>query len=306
MGDPLREWGAARTVRVPGLSASVRRGGLLVLGSLLACGPSSGGGGAAAGGDGAGAMAVGEAPQGDASASLRIVSYNIRHGRGTDDHLDLERTAAALRRLQPDLVGLQEVDRGAERSGGVDQAAELGRSLDMTPLFGAFMDYQGGEYGMGILSRHPVARSWSIPLPEGNEPRVALAAAIALPGGDTVVAVNVHFDWVDDDGFRFAQASTLAAVLDTLSHPWVLLGDFNDEPGSRTLELFQARALEADKPADAAFTFSSDDPRKEIDFIFAAPAGAWQVLEARVVDERPTSDHLPVLAVLEWNGGEGR
>lgn len=301
MGDPLRKWGVMGTARVPGLSAVVRRGGLVLLGSLLACGPSSGGGG---GEDGGGAAVAGEAPRGEAGA-LRVVSYNIRHGRGTDDLLDLERTAAALRRLEPDLVGLQEVDRGAERSGGVDQATELGRSLGMTPLFGAFMDYQGGEYGMGILSRHPVARSWSIPLPEGNEPRVALAAEIALPGGDTVVAVNVHFDWVDDDGYRFAQASTLAAVLDTLSHPWILLGDFNDEPGSRTLELFQVRALEADKPADGSFTFSSDDPRKEIDFIFAAPAGGWRVLEARVVDERPTSDHLPVLAVLERSGGEG-
>jgi endonuclease/exonuclease/phosphatase family metal-dependent hydrolase len=305
-GDPLREWGAVWTLRWRPLSATVRGGGLLVLGSLLACGPSSGGGGAGAGGDAVdGAVVVGEPPPGEAG-DLRIVSYNIRHGRGTDDLLDLERTAAALRRLEPDLVGLQEVDRGAERSGGVDQATELGRSLAMTSLFGAFMDYQGGEYGMGMLSRHPVARSWSIPLPEGKEPRVALAAEIVLPGGDTVVAVNVHFDWVDDDGYRFAQASALAAVLDTLSHPWVLLGDLNDEPGSRTLELFQTRALEADKPAGGAFTFSSDDPRKEIDFIFAAPAQGWRVLETRVVDERPTSDHLPVLAVLEWNGGGRR
>lgn len=279
----------------------LRVAGWVLLGLLVGCGPPSGGE-PGSGGAGSGAALQGSAGDGDAGA-LRVVSYNIRHGRGTDDVLDLERTAAALRALEPDLVGLQEVDRGAERSGGVDQAVELGRSLGMTPLFGAFMPYQGGEYGMGILSRHPVVRSWSIPLPEGNEPRVALAAEIVGPGGETVVAVNVHFDWVDDDGFRFAQASALAAVLDTLTHPWVLLGDFNDEPGSRTLELFQARALEADKPAGGDFTFSSDDPRKEIDFIFAAPAGGWRVREARVVEERPTSDHLPVLAVLEWNGG---
>lgn len=272
---------------------------LLALGVLTGCGPSA---------DGApgGAAAADEGGWDGGAGAFRIVSYNIRHGRGTDEVLDLERTATALRALEPDLVGLQEVDRGAERSGVVDQATELGRSLGMTPLFGAFMDYQGGQYGMGMLSRHPVVRSWSIPLPEGNEPRVALAAEIVLPGGETVVAVNVHFDWVDDDTFRFAQASALAAVLDTLSHPWILLGDFNDEPGSRTLELFQARALEADKPPEDHFTFSSDDPRKEIDFIFAAPAGAWGVREARVVDERPTSDHRPVLAVLERNGGGGR
>jgi endonuclease/exonuclease/phosphatase family metal-dependent hydrolase len=180
----------------------------------------------------------------------------------------------------------------------VDQAAALGRRLGMHHAFGAFMDYQGGRYGMALLSRHPIVRSWPVPLPEGNEPRIALAAEIALPGGDTITAVNVHFDWVDDDAFRFAQASRLAAILDTLSRPYVLLGDFNDQPGSRTLALFRARASEARKPAIEHFTFSATAPEKEIDFIFAAPAGAWEVGEARVVRERIASDHRPVVAML--------
>jgi endonuclease/exonuclease/phosphatase family metal-dependent hydrolase len=229
---------------------------------------------------------------------LQVVSYNIRHGRGSDDSLDLARTAAVLRALTPDLVGLQEVDDRVTRSGGVDQAADLGRRLGMQHAFGAFMEYQGGRYGMALLSRHPIVRSWSVVLPEGNEPRIALAAEIALPGGDTITAVNVHFDWVDDDAFRFAQASTLAAVLDTLSRPYVLLGDFNDQPGSRTIALFRARAAEARKPAAEHLTFSSTAPEKEIDFIFAAPAGAWEVGEARVVRERIASDHRPVVAPL--------
>lgn len=238
------------------------------------------------------------APTASSGVALRVVSYNIRHGRGSDDSLDLARTAGVLRALAPDLVGLQEVDDRVTRSGRVDQAAELGRQLGMRHAFGAFMDYQGGRYGMGILSRHAIVRSWSIALPEGNEPRVALAAELALPGGDTIVAVNVHFDWVADDAFRFAQASALAAVLDTLSRPYVLLGDFNDEPDSRTLALFRARAREARKPAGERFTFSATAPEQEIDFIFAAPAGGWEVGEARVVGERLASDHRPVVAVL--------
>jgi len=237
--------------------------------------------------------------EGRSTGTLRVVSYNIRHGRGRDDVLDLDRTAATLQALSPDIVGLQEVDRGVERSEGVDQAAELGRTLGLHASFGAFMDYQGGQYGMAILSRHPILRSWPVDLPPGNEPRIALAAAVALPGGDTVVVVNVHFDWVDDDAFRFLQAATLASVLDTLSHPYILLGDLNDEPGSRTLALFHERAQEAAKPAADAFTFSSDDPRKEIDFIFAAPRTGWQVRETRVIQEPLASDHRPVLAVLE-------
>lgn len=227
-----------------------------------------------------------------------MVSYNIRHARGIDEAVDLERTAAVLRALAPDLVGLQEVDREVERSGRVDQAAELGRILGMTPVFGAFMPYQGGHYGMAILSGLPVVRSWEIELPEGEEPRIALAAELVLPAGDTIVAVNVHFDWIDEDGDRFRQASALTRALDALPYPWILLGDFNDEPGSRTLALFQERATEAAKPEGRSFTFSTDDPRKEIDFVFAAPASGWEVREARVVDEPTASDHLPVLVVL--------
>jgi endonuclease/exonuclease/phosphatase family metal-dependent hydrolase len=151
---------------------------------------------------------------------------------------------------------------------------------------------------MGILSKHPIVRSQAIRLPNGNEPRVALLAEVALPEHDTIAVVNVHFDWVQNDTLRFAQAQALTRVLDTLSRPWVLLGDFNDRPGSRTLALFSARAAEARKPDRDHFTFSSTAPAQEIDFIFASPARSWRVGEARVVTEPMASDHRPVHATL--------
>jgi endonuclease/exonuclease/phosphatase family metal-dependent hydrolase len=229
---------------------------------------------------------------------LTVASYNIRHGRGGDDIINLPRTAAVLRLLGPDIVGLQEVDHRVTRSGGVPQADSLGRLLDMEAAFGAFMPYQGGEYGMAILSRYPIVGQASIRLPEGNEPRIALRADVLLPNGDTIAVVNVHFDWVADDAYRVAQASFLTTVLDTLSRPYILLGDFNDVPGSRTLDLFTARATEARKPRGDRFTFSATELEKEIDFIFAAPDSRWEVGAAQVVDERVASDHRPVVARL--------
>jgi endonuclease/exonuclease/phosphatase family metal-dependent hydrolase len=229
---------------------------------------------------------------------LRIASYNIRHGRGTDDALDLARTAKVLGSLTPDIVGLQEVDDRVERSGRVNEAEWLGHTLGMQHAFGAFMPYQGGEYGLAILSRYPIESQTAIRLPDGNEPRVALLARLRLPNGRPLAVVNVHFDWVKDDGFRFAQATALSQVLDTLSVPYVLLGDFNDEPGSRTLALFQARAIELKKPRDDHFTFSSTEPVKEIDFVFVAPAAAWGPGTAKAVTERLASDHRPVIATV--------
>jgi endonuclease/exonuclease/phosphatase family metal-dependent hydrolase len=234
-----------------------------------------------------------------APLELRVVSYNIKHGRGMDEVVDLERTAAVIRPLRPDIVGLQEVDDRAKRSGSVAEAERLGQLLGLQHAFGKFMDFQGGAYGLAVLSRHPIVRSTPVQLPEGNEPRVALMVEIRLPDGSTMAAINLHFDWVRDDGFRYAQAETLAKHLDTLKMPYVLLGDFNDVPGSRTLALFRARATEAAKPAGGNLTFSSTKPEREIDYIFYAPADAFRAREVRVIDEAVASDHRPVLAVLE-------
>jgi hypothetical protein len=175
---------------------------------------------------------------------LRVVSYNIKHGRGNDDVVDLERTAGVIRAQRPDIVGLQEVDERAERSGKVPQAERLGQLLGMHHAFGRFMDYQGGAYGMAILTRQPIVSTRSIQLPEGNEPRIALSVQVTLPeqapgrrqgyggqapglrqgyGGQALTIVNVHFDWVNDDTFRFAQAQALTKYLDALKTPYILL-----------------------------------------------------------------------------------
>jgi endonuclease/exonuclease/phosphatase family metal-dependent hydrolase len=120
-----------------------------------------------------------------------------------------------------------------------------------------------------------------------------------LPDSQPLTIVNVHFDWVRDDGFRFAQAEVLTRYLDALKTPYILLGDFNDVPESRTLALFTSRAGEAVKPQRDHFTFSSTEPTKEIDYIFFSPGASWRAREVRVIDERVASDHRPVLAVLE-------
>src|SRR5687768_6315860 len=82
---------------------------------------------------------------------VRVLTYNIHHGEGTDRRFDLERLAAVIKSVNPDLVGLQEVDEKTARSNGVDQAARLGELTGMHAIFGKAMDYQGGAYGLAIL-----------------------------------------------------------------------------------------------------------------------------------------------------------
>jgi endonuclease/exonuclease/phosphatase family metal-dependent hydrolase len=230
--------------------------------------------------------------------ALRVVSYNIRHGEGMDGRVDLDRTAATLRALQPDLIALQEVDNGVKRSGRVDQAARLGTALGMRASFASFMDYQGGRYGLAVLSRLPIRSERVIPLPPGDEPRAALLLEVEAEDGQSVAIACVHFHWVADDATRYAQAATLCQSLDALAMPWLVVGDYNDTSGSRTLALFEERAKHAAKQEGARFTFPADAPDREIDFVYAAPRERWGVLQSCAIDERVASDHRPVLTVL--------
>lgn len=238
-------------------------------------------------------------PKESSATKVNAVSYNIRRGHGSDNKTDLARTAKVIEGLNADFVGLQEVDFIAERSGQVNQIAELGKELNMHPAFGSFMDFQGGRYGLGILSRYPILNVKEVKLPTGNEPRVALSAEVLLPSDERIQVINLHFDWVRDDGFRFKQAEAIKRHLETLEIPFILMGDFNDQPGSRTIELFMKDYLEADKPDSDRFTYSASEPKIEIDFIFASPREKWNAERVQVIDEPLASDHRPVQAVFE-------
>jgi endonuclease/exonuclease/phosphatase family metal-dependent hydrolase len=228
--------------------------------------------------------------------TLRILAYNIHHGAGNDEKLDLPRIARLIRSLAPDVVALQEVDERTERTGGVDQAAELGRLTGMAWAFGPFMDYQGGRYGMAVLSALPFASSTNHRLPEGAEPRSSLAIRIELPGGGgELTFAGIHFYRTAEE--RKAQATRLLDVLD-LSGLAILAGDFNSTPDSEVMKSI-GETFEVPDKGDDHFTFRSDRPDREIDFIVYRPADRFTVVESRVVDEPVASDHRPLLLVVE-------
>ncbi len=236
-------------------------------------------------------------PTPETPRTIRIVAYNIRHGRGMDDTVDLQRAAAVLTRLQPDLVALQEVDNGVARTAVVDQARTLGRLTGMQAVFGKFMDYQGGQYGMAILSKHPIVSSTNHMLPPGEEPRSALAARIRLAGSDRVVVlVGIHFYRTEAE--RSAQAVRLLQLLDHETAPVILAGDFNSTPDSDVMQVFADPWTIPDKGEDH-YTFPATAPGREIDFILYRPDDAFRVIESRVVAETLASDHRPILLVLE-------
>src|SRR6266481_8454327 len=91
-----------------------------------------------------------------AHIKLRVMTYNIHVGVGMDKKLNLQRIADVINGQHPDLIGLQEVDRGVKRTEGRDEITELAKLTAMNYAFAHNLDYQGGQYGVAILSRFPI------------------------------------------------------------------------------------------------------------------------------------------------------
>jgi endonuclease/exonuclease/phosphatase family metal-dependent hydrolase len=233
---------------------------------------------------------------------VRVLTYNIHHGEGTDGKIDLVRTAEVIKRLKPDLVALQEVDKATTRSHGVDQAAELGKLTGMHVAFGKAMDFAGGQYGEAILSRYPLAevQIHDLPFTEGCEPRCALAARVRLgEDGPEIVFAGTHLDHAKAS-LRLCQAQKLNPVLAaTNTLPTILAGDFNDVPDSPAIKVLQPHWTDA-TAGQLDPTWPSDHPRLKIDYVFFRPADGWHVVEKQVINDSVASDHRPLLVVLEW------
>nr|WP_244472611.1 endonuclease/exonuclease/phosphatase family protein [Methylobacterium sp. Leaf89] len=241
---------------------------------------------------------------------LRLLSYNIRHGRGTDGRVDLERVARAIRSSHADIVALQEVDLGRARTGGVDQAQALARQLGLRAHFHAALQVETERYGDAILTRHPsrLIRAGGLPGLAGRpglEPRGALWVEVACDGHRLQV-LNTHLGLVAAE-----QKGQLAALLGpdwlaaaSAAGPVVLAGDFNATPWSRayrqlTAQLSDARAIARSRAGRA--TFPSRYPVLRLDHVFVGPGlRVDHVAVLRDGDARRASDHLPLLATLDF------
>jgi endonuclease/exonuclease/phosphatase family metal-dependent hydrolase len=239
---------------------------------------------------------------------LRVLTYNIHHGEGTDRKLDLARIARVISDQKPDLVALQEVDKKTRRTGNVDQPAELARLTGLNAAFGRGIDFEGGEYGNAVLSRFPIDSTavHALPVKEGEERRCALVATVRPWGpGPQVAFVATHLNH-RDEAERVREVEEIHRVLADERRPTVLAGDLNARPATPPLQRFAGAWLDAAAAAnvESSFTFPSDKPVRRIDYVLLRPAGGWRVVETAVVNEPVASDHRPVLAVVEWQGGQ--
>jgi endonuclease/exonuclease/phosphatase family metal-dependent hydrolase len=235
----------------------------------------------------------------------RILTYNVHRCVGTDRRLDVGRVAEVIAALAPDIVALQELDVGRARTGGVDQAHEIARRLDMSFHFHAALKVEEERYGDAILTRLPERKIRTGPLPGYRpaprlEPRGALWVEVEIEGRPLQI-LNTHLGLVPRE--QQLQAEALAGP-DWLDHPdctgpVILLGDFNATAASvvhRTLtrRLKPARALSPERSPTA--TFPSRLPVLRIDHLFVSDEiEVTEVFAPYLPLTRAASDHLPLV-----------
>ncbi len=260
------------------------------------------------------ARTVDSGTQRDPAATLRVMTYNIRAGNG-----DLDRIAAVIRDAAPDVVGLQEVDvHFSARSGFVDQAHTLGRALAMHVRFAHIYELppeQDGspprEYGLAMLSRHPVRgfrnhvipRLSSIEAEPEPRPRPGFLEAVIHVDGHDIRIFNTHLDYRGDPRVRRMQIAAMLDIIGGTTRPTILLGDLNAEPRAPELQPLLARLVDAWTEAglDPAYglTFPADTPVKRIDYILLS--SHFRVAGTAVLPVR-ASDHRPLVTELRLDG----
>lgn len=214
---------------------------------------------------------------------MRFVTYNIRHGRGTDQLVSTRRIAEVVAALEPDVVGFNEVRR---IPGVSDQPRMLAELLGMRAVFQHNHGPALLAEGNLVLARGEVTPRVELALPGGYELRGCIVAEVALDGARVLFAAT-HLSLG-----RGARARQLAFLAEQLPRdlPLVLGGDLNGEPD----ELAPLRSL-LTFPAEPPLTFPSRRPRRTLDHI--GWTAEWRLTEFAAVPSR-ASDHLPLVADL--------
>lgn len=226
--------------------------------------------------------AIGEAQKSD----LRIMCYNVRNGRGMDNVEDFDRIARVIEDAEPSVVAIQELDSATQRSGGRYVLGELAQRTLMYPVYAPAIDFGGGKYGVGVLSKEKPLRTYTVALPGREEQRVLQVVEF-----EQYVVANCHLSLTKAD--RESSMKILTDRLKGCDKPVFLAGDMNSPPSSDEQKfLCQTFVYLSDTTQN---TYPAPKPTTCIDYILGLKGDErFTLLRRRVVDEAVASDHRPL------------
>ncbi|MDR1602787.1 MAG: metallophosphoesterase [Tannerella sp.] len=218
--------------------------------------------------------------------TIRIMSYNVHNFVGMDSKRDYQRIADVISAAAPDVVAIQEADSVTQRSEGDFTLRELADRTLMFPVYAPAIDFQGGKYGIGILSKEKPLKIQRIPLPGREERRMLLIAEF-----EKYVFACTHFSLTPDD--RLASVDIIRQAVKGVTKPMFLAGDMNSVPDSKPQLALRETFVTLNDTA--AHTIPVVDPKRCIDYIYGYKNGhTYTVLNRQVIDEPVASDHLPL------------
>ena len=232
---------------------------------------------------------------------IKFLTFNIYHGATMKGDFNLDVIAKVINEANPDFVALQEVDFKTNRAKKYDLVTELAIRTKMSPLFAKAMNFDGGEYGEGILSKHSIVSSRNVNLPytKGNEPKNAVEIVSVLPSGDTIAFVGTHLDYKEIETDRINQVNKINEVFLKNKYPTILAGDLNSLPESTPFKILLEKWGTSYDKNNPQFTFPSKKPEKTIDYVMFSPKNRWRVVDKVVIEDSVASDHCAYLVTLE-------
>jgi endonuclease/exonuclease/phosphatase family metal-dependent hydrolase len=225
---------------------------------------------------------------------VKILSYNVKNCIGMDGVVNYQRVADVINRIAPEAVALQELDSATQRSNGIIVLDELAKLTNMYQTYGASINYQGGKYGVGILTKEKPLSWKRIPLPGREEQRSLLVVEL-----EKYVLGCTHFSLNEED--RLASTYIISNSFKDYSKPVFLAGDFNAVPESMVIQGIKNYWYILTNPSNP--TIPSNAPTKCLDYILGLKTAdhTFQTKQTIVEQEPIASDHLPVWAIIQAN-----
>lgn len=226
-----------------------------------------------------------------AQNTLKLMTYNIKNANGMDDVCDFQRVANVINNASPDVVAIQEVDSMTNRSGQKYVLGEIAERTQMHAYFAPAIDYDGGKYGIGLLTRQVPVRLQTIPLPGREEAR-----ALILAEFEDYIYCCTHMSLTEED--RMESLKIVKSFTTPYKKPLFLAGDMNAEPESDFIKELQKDFQILSNPKQ--HTYPAPEPKETIDYIatLKSNVNGFALISAQVLHEPMASDHRPILVEL--------